>query len=373
MKTYKIYLVTLVLCICQFSLAQEARLIAAVISGSGLSSSSPIEPGSTQKYSVTCSPLKLYTYNWSVEGGTITSGRNSISVTVKWNSNVSTGEISVSVSNPPTEIFDRTSVSKTVYLNYTKPKFTENPQSIPFGSSSTYRFSVSSISGASYSWTIPNGWTLVSGQNSNSIQVKPNVQSLNRSHIEVSISKNGELLETLGCPYQGITGCSYYIDGANTVYYASPETYTLKGSAMPSGYTVLWTKDDFALVSGGNGTSITVGKALAEGEQQITAELKTQYASYIATKTVVANPNRKPDTFSVYPTSVTSDVTIKSEDNVPLKSIKIVSISGDLVKAQQFGNSQTEATFNLSSCRNGIYYMQVETGTETRTVKIIKK
>lgn len=373
MKTCKIYLVALILCVCQFSLAQETRLISAKISGNGLSSDSRIEPGSTQKYSVTCFPAKLYTYNWSVEGGTITSGNGSISVTIKWNSNVSTGKISVLVLNPPTELLDSGTDSRIVYLNYTKPTFTEYPQSIPFGSSSTYRFSVSSMSGATYSWTIPNGWTLINGQNTNSIQVKSNIQSLNSDLINVQISKNGELLESLYCPYQGITGCSYYIEGANTVYYASPETYTLKGSAMPDGYTVVWTKGDFALVSGGSGTSITVGKALAEGEQQITAELKTQFASYLATKTVIANSNRKPGTFSVYPTSVTSDVTIKSEDNIPLKSVKIVSVSGDLVKAQQFGNSQTEATFNLSSCRNGIYYMQVETGTETRTVKIIKK
>lgn len=369
MKTYKIHLLLFVLCIGQFCFAQVR--LRTDITGNGLLSNAPIQPGSTHTYKATCDPAKDYNYVWSPTGGTIIGGTTLSTVTVKWDSNISTGTILVKISGNGIE--DVGTFQKTVYFDYNKPRFTENPSSIPFGSSSTYRFSVSSISGASYSWTIPNGWTLVSGQNSNSIQLKHNVQSLNRSHIEVSISKNGELLETLGCPYQGITGCSYYIDGANTVYYASPETYTLKGSAMPSGYTVLWTKGDFALVSGGNGTSITVGKALAEGEQQITAELKTQYASYIATKTVVANPNRKPGTFSVYPTSVTSDVTIKSEDNVPLKSIKIVSISGDLVKAQQFGNNQTEATFNLSSCRNGIYYMQVETGTETRTVKIIKK
>lgn len=76
---------------------------------------------------------------------------------------------------------------------------------------------------------------------------------------------------------------------------------------------------------------------------------------------------------SVYPSTVTSDVTVKSTDDSAIKSIRVVGTMGDLVKSQSYGNNCTEANIDLSNCKNGIYYIQVEKTNGTETAKIIKK
>lgn len=76
---------------------------------------------------------------------------------------------------------------------------------------------------------------------------------------------------------------------------------------------------------------------------------------------------------SVFPSAVTSNVTIKSIDNFAIKSIRVVGTMGDLVKSQSYGNNSMEANIDLSNCKNGIYYIQVEKTTGVETAKIIKK
>ena len=68
-----------------------------------------------------------------------------------------------------------------------------------------------------------------------------------------------------------------------------------------------------------------------------------------------------------------SNVTVKSTDNVTIKSIRVIGTMGDLVKSQSYGNNCTETNFDLSNCKNGIYYIQVEKIDGVETAKIIKK
>lgn len=68
-----------------------------------------------------------------------------------------------------------------------------------------------------------------------------------------------------------------------------------------------------------------------------------------------------------------SNVTVKSTDNTAIKSIRVIGTMGDLVKSQSYGNNCTEANFDLSNCKNGIYYIQVEKTNGIETAKIIKK
>lgn len=88
--------------------------------------------------------------------------------------------------------------------------------------------------------------------------------------------------------------------------------------------------------------------------------------SYLFTRT-----NSK--SISVYPSTVTSNVTVKSTDDSAIKSIRVVGTMGDLVKSQSYGNNNIEANIDLSNCKNGIYYIQVEKTTGVETAKIIKK
>lgn len=98
-------------------------------------------------------------------------------------------------------------------------------------------------------------------------------------------------------------------------------------------------------------------------------ETKTDGISY--SYLFARNINR--NSVSVYPTTVTSDVTVKSTDDSAIKSIRVIGTMGDLVKSQSYGNNNMEANIDLSNCKNGIYYIQVEKTTGVETTKIIKK
>lgn len=68
-----------------------------------------------------------------------------------------------------------------------------------------------------------------------------------------------------------------------------------------------------------------------------------------------------------------SNVIVKSTDDSAIKSIRVVGTMGDVVKSQSYGNNSMEANIDLSNCKNGIYYIQVEKSTGIETAKIIKK
>ncbi|MBS1319486.1 MAG: T9SS type A sorting domain-containing protein [Parabacteroides sp.] len=68
-----------------------------------------------------------------------------------------------------------------------------------------------------------------------------------------------------------------------------------------------------------------------------------------------------------------SNITVKSTDDSAIKSIRFIGTMGDLVKSQSYGNNCTETNFDLSNCKNGIYYIQVEKTNGVETAKIIKK
>lgn len=76
---------------------------------------------------------------------------------------------------------------------------------------------------------------------------------------------------------------------------------------------------------------------------------------------------------SVFPTTVISDVTIKSTDNSSIKSIKVVSAMGNLMKIKSYNDNCMKANLDLSNYKNGIYYLQVEKSNGVETVKVIKK
>lgn len=88
--------------------------------------------------------------------------------------------------------------------------------------------------------------------------------------------------------------------------------------------------------------------------------------SYLFTRTLA-------NSVSVTPTTVTSDVTIKSTDDASIKSIRVVGFMGDLVTAKSYSNNCTEANLDLSNCKKGIYYIQVEKTNGVETTKVIKK
>jgi hypothetical protein len=109
------------------------------------------------------------TYNWSVPVGvTILSGQGTASLNVRINSGFSSGNLSVTASNGC-----GTSAARSLAISAiaAAPASISGATIIAAGSFQNY--SVASISGVlSFTWTVPPGWTIQSGQGTTAIQVK---------------------------------------------------------------------------------------------------------------------------------------------------------------------------------------------------------
>ncbi|MBS1512932.1 MAG: gliding motility-associated C-terminal domain-containing protein [Bacteroidetes bacterium] len=100
---------------------------------------------------------------------------------------------------------------------------------------STQTYSIPALAGATYNWTIPSGWTVVSGQDSNIVVVKPNNQS--GSIIAHEQNSCADLYDTLQVTVN-TPGSPGTVNGGSTVCAASNSTLlTLTGN---SGNVVSW-------------------------------------------------------------------------------------------------------------------------------------
>jgi hypothetical protein len=109
------------------------------------------------------------TYNWTVPSNiTILSGQGTASLSIRINSGFTTGNLSVTASNGCGSSTARTLCITSIAA---APASITGPASVLAGSAQTYRTSV--VSGAvSYTWAVPSGWTIQSGQGTSTITVR---------------------------------------------------------------------------------------------------------------------------------------------------------------------------------------------------------
>ena len=72
------------------------------------------------------------------------------------------------------------------------------------------------------------------------------------------------------------------------------------------------------------------------------------------------------DEFKVYPIPVNDVLNVSS--NVPVKSLKLFNITGQLVKTNENLNS-----LDMSEVSRGIYFLEISSDTTVQTKKIVKK
>ncbi|MFN0187063.1 MAG: T9SS type A sorting domain-containing protein [Bacteroidia bacterium] len=123
--------------------------------------------GLTRTYTVT--NVSNVSYSWSVPAGaTIVSGQGTNSVSIQFTTSFVSGAISVVATNACGNSSART---KTVYGKPSKPTVINGPTQLCI--TDTVVFSTVAVFGNNtYTWTMPTGLTILSGQNTTSISVK---------------------------------------------------------------------------------------------------------------------------------------------------------------------------------------------------------
>jgi len=219
----------------------------------------PCQSGS-EIYSVTSVPG--VTYTWSVPADwTINSGQNTNSITT------SVGSQSGTVMVTPSNICGNGAAQ---VLTVTSSLMPTQPSAItgdntPCQISQTY--TVSNVNGITHNWTFPTGWTVVSGQGTNSITVIP---SASAGNIMVTPS-NGcgtGTAQTLSAIPETMAAQPTAIAGTTAPCAYTTQTYSVTNV---SGITYTWTLPSGWAVNTGQGTnSITVTTGNTNGTITVT-------------------------------------------------------------------------------------------------------
>ncbi|WP_207433516.1 ice-binding family protein [Sabulibacter ruber] len=209
-------------------------------------------------------------YNWSVpEGWAIVSGQGTASITVKAGKNA--GNISVSANNDcgtsPVKLLPVAPVT----ILPVAPVAISGETAPCVGGQATYTIS-NPVAGLSYSWVLPAGWSIVSGQGTASVTVKA---GNNGGQVKVTASNacgQSTATELTVSPTTGIPALTATIQGQAAVCANTDQlTYSISSTNAASSFT--WQVPAGWVITSGQGTNqITVKAGSNSGTIQVSAK-----------------------------------------------------------------------------------------------------
>ena len=230
--------------------------------------------GTSQNYSVTNVPG--VTYTWAFPSGwTQTGGGTSNSVTVTTGANA--GNITVTPSNTCGTGPARSLAITTTSTMPTQPGTISGPVA-PCTSGSPLTYSVPNVAGMTYSWVLPVGWLIISGQGTNSITVNAGSTAGNISVAASNTCGTGSeqtMTVTIGTPPNPDISANYCAGGGYI---------RLTANGGGAGATYLWSTDETT-------QSILVNIAGQYSVEVTTASGCSATAGYSVSTELVVNGN----------------------------------------------------------------------------------
>ncbi|AWI27107.1 choice-of-anchor D domain-containing protein [Flavobacterium pallidum] len=221
--------------------------------------------GSSQSYSVT--NVAGLTYNWTFPTGwTQTAGGTTNSITVTVGSG--TGNVQVTPSNLCGPGTART-------LAVTPNTVPSQPSTItgsatPCSGGTSIAYSVTNVSGVTYNWTLPSGWSQTGGTNTNAITVTAGGASGNISVTATNVCGTSTSRTLAVTPTAGPAQPST-ITGSTNVCQTSVQGYSVTN--VP-GVTYTWTfPSGWTQTAGGTSNSISVSAGSTSGNITVTPSI----------------------------------------------------------------------------------------------------
>jgi hypothetical protein len=335
-------------------------------------------PGNTRTY--TAPFISGVTYTWvTPTGAVINSGQGTNSINVTYNSNfTSNGTLYVSASN---SCGSSAATSLSIIRN--------NPGT-PGAMSGIYNglcgvtnaaFSVPNVSGYTYTWTVPSGVNIVSGQNTNSI-----VASFPSTYLSGSVSvipsnacgsgnARSKIVKTVPAAPGVISGTAEVCPNSN----GNP----FNVNPVPNASTYRWAGpvgshiSDGTTTSNGNylitpATAVTVNLAAVSPTSVLKVKAINTCGSGLTRKLTLipiscreGSISEKSDqSINVYPNPASDYINIEfNSSKVNTSSVEIIDIIGKTVLTEQMefveGNNNFEV--NVSGIPSGIYMVKVNT------------
>lgn len=195
---------------------------------------------SSQTYSVV--PLPGYTYSWTVPAGwSIMSGQGTSTISVT--TTTTGGEITATASNlcgagVPS------SLTATMSLPPAQPSAISGPSS-PCTNMGAVNYSVDYVAGITYTWIVPTGWTIQSGQTTNAIvvvagSVSGNISVIPSNGCGAGTPQTMAVTASTGAPQPDpIAGDNNICNGTTQVYSTTPMAGITFSWTIPYGWTFL--------------------------------------------------------------------------------------------------------------------------------------
>lgn len=312
----------------------------------------------SQTYTVT--NVNGITYNWTFPTGwTVVSGQGTSSITVI--PSASAGNISVTPSNGC-----GTGTAQTLSAI---PEAMAAQPSVIAGTTApcaytTQTYSVTNVSGITYTWTLPSGWVINSGQGSNSITVTA-----------------------------GNTGGTITVTPSTACGNGAPQTITVNAAAYPLvdlGADTAICEDQVLILDAGNpGSSYLWSNAATSQTITIDASLLTPGSGYTYQVTVTntsgcstsdaiaieiltcSGITEASDVVAgIYPNPAQNIITVTCADRI--QRVDILDTKGALVFRQNF--SENVLNISVAGLSEGLYYIRVttENGTDILPLAIDK-
>ena len=221
--------------------------------------------GTSYTYSIAAVP-NVTSYTWTVPAGsTISAGQNSTSITVLAGSTI--GNIGVSTSNS-CGTSAVTTLALTAGSAPAYPGVISGTTGVCVGTAYTY--SIAAVSGATtYTWTLPNGATINSGQNTTSISATFANTSGNVA-VSASNACGASSFRTLNIITSPIASLPITITGSATVCSGTSNVYSISTVSNATSYT--WTVPTGTTITAGqNSTSLTVNSGSTSGNISVSA------------------------------------------------------------------------------------------------------
>ncbi|HKR07377.1 MAG TPA: M12 family metallo-peptidase, partial [Bacteroidia bacterium] len=229
-------------------------------------------------------------------------------------------------------------------------------------------YSVVSVPGLTYNWTVPTGASITSGQGTNVIHVTYNSNFTIMGTLSVTASNScgaGPVSSTV--IKRKIPSVPASISGPVSVCNGSVTTYSI--AAVPSALYYIWTIPSGASIQGSQtGTSITVQWGANSGNITVKAhnncaDSGPQTLAVNVTCRQAGENNPGELNAEAFPNPSTGNITVKfSSDNEMPYTLSIQDATGRILKSEKQKSiiGENLKTFDLSSFNKGIYFIRIE-------------
>jgi hypothetical protein len=343
-----------------------------------ISGATKVCPSTTINYSVTT--VANTTYTWTAPANsTILSGQGTGSVSIAYASGFTTGSLSVKAVN-----CGGTSSAKTISITKTAvpsiPGTISGP-TVGLCKQVAATYSVAAVSNAtSYTWTVPAGAVITSGQGTNTIIVNFTNATLGASNsLSVKANNCGGSSLARSLSFSAIPAVPASISGNTNVCTGSQQIYSINAVSGASNY--IWTVPSGSIINSGQGTlSINMNFGpTASTTRLITVKASNTCGTSTAkslnvVSSICVRESLDATNITVYPNPASSFVNVSfNVEQSQQATISLRDAAGRIVYSEAIDataglNNQEVELSNLAS---GVYFVQLQTATATEISRLI--